>query len=525
MIRINNIRLSISEKDKDRKIETEICRKLKINKSQILNWEINKKSIDARRKNNITYQYSVDVKIKDEELLLKKSKKGSINLVSKKEYKIDKSSIKKTEKPPVIIGSGPAGLFCALILAEYGLNPIMIEQGKKVQERVKDIEEFWKTGKLNPTSNVQFGEGGAGTFSDGKLTTLVKDKRNRNLKVIEEFIDAGAPKEIEQIKNPHIGTDNLRRVVINLRKKIEALGGKFYFQETFIDLEIKNNEISKVITDKRELETDNLVIALGHSSRKTFYMLREYLDMTPKPFSIGVRIEHLRKDIDFNQYGKMHTVLPSAEYKMVYHNGDRSTYTFCMCPGGYVVAASSEEGAVVTNGMSNYKRNADNSNSAVLVNITSEDYYLDSPLDGVKFQEKWEKKAFEIAGGGYKAPVQLFGDLKKGEVTEKLGNIKPSYSPGYTFADLRECLPDFVVENIIKGIDYFGSKIDKFNSYDAVLTGVETRSSSPVRINRGDNLQTTIKGIYPCGEGAGYAGGIMSSAMDGIKVAEQILIG
>lgn len=282
MIRINNIRLSISEKDKDRKIETEICRKLKINKSQILNWEINKKSIDARRKNNITYQYSVDVKIKDEELLLKKSKKGSINLVSKKEYKIDKSSIKKTEKPPVIIGSGPAGLFCALILAEYGLNPIMIEQGKKVQERVKDIEEFWKTGKLNPTSNVQFGEGGAGTFSDGKLTTLVKDKGNRNLKVIEEFIDAGAPKEIEQIKNPHIGTDNLRRVVINLRKKIEALGGKFYFQETFIDLEIKNNEISKVITDKRELETDNLVIALGHSSRKTFYMLREYLDMTPK---------------------------------------------------------------------------------------------------------------------------------------------------------------------------------------------------------------------------------------------------
>jgi hypothetical protein len=221
----------------------------------------------------------------------------------------------------------------------------------------------------------------------------------------------------------------------------------------------------------------------------------------------------------------MHTVLPSAEYKMVYHNGDRSTYTFCMCPGGYVVAASSEEGAVVTNGMSNYKRNADNSNSAVLVNITPEDYYLDSPLDGVKFQEKWEKKAFEIAGGGYKAPVQLFGDLKKGEVTEKLGNIKPSYSPGYTFADLRECLPDFVVENIIKGIDYFGSKIDKFNSYDAVLTGVETRSSSPVRINRGDNLQTTIKGIYPCGEGAGYAGGIMSSAMDGIKVAEQILIG
>jgi len=524
MIRISNIRIDISSKNKEKIIEKEILKKLKIKDSDLISWKINKKSIDARRKNRIIYQYSVAVEVKDEVSVLEKSKKGKVSKISEKEYKINIRDISMKDKSPIIIGAGPAGLFCALILAEYNLKPIIIEQGKKVEERVKDIDEFWKTGDLNTKSNVQFGEGGAGTFSDGKLTTLVRDRENRSLKVLEEFVNAGAPEEINYIKNPHLGTDNLRKIVINIRKKIEGLGGKFYFQETFKDIILEDNSIKKVVTDKREIETNHIVVAIGHSSRKTFFMLDRYLNMTPKAFSIGLRIEHLRKDIDFNQYGKMHDILPSAEYKLVHHGKDRSTYTFCMCPGGYVIGASSEEEKVVTNGMSNFKRNAENSNSAILVNITPEDYYVDSPLDGVKFQEKWEKKAFDLGGGDYKAPIQLFGDLERGTISKELGKVKPSFQPGYKFANLRECLPDYVINNIIEGINYFGSKIKTFNSYDAVLTGVETRSSSPLRIDRDDSLQTSIKGIYPCGEGAGYAGGIMSSAMDGIKVAEKILI-
>ena len=524
MIRISNIRIDISSKNKEKIIEKEILKNLKIKDSDLISWKINKKSIDARRKNRITYQYSVAVEVEDEDSVLKKSKKGKVSKISEKQYIIKSENISVKDKPPVIIGAGPSGLFCALILAENNLRPIIIEQGKKVEERVKDIDEFWKNGKLNLKSNVQFGEGGAGTFSDGKLTTLVRDRENRSLKVLQEFVNAGAPEEINYIKNPHLGTDNLRKIVINIRKKIEKLGGKFYFQESFKDIVLENHSIKKVITDKREIETKDIVLAIGHSSRETFYMLDKYLNMSPKAFSIGLRIEHLKKDIDINQYGKMHNVLPSAEYKLVHHGKDRSTYTFCMCPGGYVIGASSEEEKLVTNGMSNFKRDAENSNSAILVNITPEDYYIDSPLDGVKFQEKWEKKAFELGGEDYKAPVQLFGDLEKGIVSKELGKVKPSYQPGYKFANLKECLPDYVINNIIEGVNYFGGKINIFNSYDAVLTGVETRSSSPLRIDRDDSLQSSIKGVYPCGEGAGYAGGIMSSAMDGIKVAEKILI-
>ena len=524
MIRISNIRIDISSKNKDNIIEKEILKKLKIKNNELINWKINKKSIDARRKSKITYQCSVDAEVKNEETVLKKVKRGRAAKVIEKEYKINNEYVKEKDISPVIIGAGPAGLFCALVLAEHNLKPIIIEQGKKVEERVKDIDDFWKTGNLNTKSNVQFGEGGAGTFSDGKLTTLVRDRESRGLKVLEEFVKAGAPEEINYIKNPHIGTDNLRRVVINIRKKIESLGGKFYFQETFKDLVLKDDNIEKVVTDKREIETNHLVVAIGHSSRKTFFMLEKYLNMTPKPFSVGVRVEHLRKDIDFNQYGRMHDILPSAEYKLVYHGKDRSTYTFCMCPGGYVIASSSEEKEVVTNGMSNFRRNAENSNSAVLVSITPEDYYVDSPLDGIRFQQKWERKAFQLGGGDYKAPVQLFGDLEIGKISTKIGSIKPSYEPGYKLANLRECLPNYVIESIIEGINYFGSKIDNFNSFDVVLTGVETRSSSPLRIDRNERLQSNIKGLYPCGEGAGYSGGIMSSAMDGIKVAEQILI-
>jgi uncharacterized FAD-dependent dehydrogenase len=523
MIRINNLRIDVAAKNKNKILEEEILKKLKIKKDELLEWTVNKKSIDARRKNKINYQYSIDVEVVDEDKVLKRINYGTITKVKEKNYSFKPIMDKNVDKPPIVIGAGPAGLFCALLLAEYGLKPIVIEQGKKVEERVEDINLFWNKGILNEKSNVQFGEGGAGTFSDGKLTTLIKDKENRSSKIIKEFIEAGAPKEISYIKNPHIGTDNLRRVVINLRRKIEELGGSIFFEEVFKDIVVKNNKVYKVVTNSREFETDNLVLAVGHSSRNTFYMLEKYLRFTPKPFSIGVRIEHPREDIDRNQYGKLHRILPAAEYKLVSHYKDRSTYTFCMCPGGLVVGSSSEKNSVVTNGMSNFKRNEKNSNSALLVNIRPEDYFINSPLDGINFQRKWERLAFELGGRNYKAPVQLFGDLKEGRITQQIGDVKPSYKPGYEPTDLRECLPNFVVENIIKGIDYFGTKIKNFDRYDAVLTGVETRSSSPLRIDRDDNYQSNIEGIYPCGEGAGYSGGIMSSAIDGLKIAEKII--
>jgi len=523
MIRINNLRIDISAKNKHKILENEILKKLKIKKEDILEWNINKKSIDARRKNKINYQYSLDVKIRNEDYVLKKIKTGNIIKVKEKSYNPNIKSKTTKGKSPVIIGSGPAGLFCAFLLAEYGMKPIVIEQGKKVEERVKDINKFWDEGILDTKSNVQFGEGGAGTFSDGKLTTLIKDKENRSSKIIEEFVEAGAPEEIKYLKNPHIGTDNLRKVVINLRHKIEEMGGSIFFDEIFKDIEIKSQKIYKVITDKREVETDNLVLAVGHSSRDTFHMLNKYLELKPKPFSIGLRIEHPREKIDINQYGKLHNILPSAEYKLVNHSKERSTYTFCMCPGGYVVGATSEEKALVTNGMSNYKRNAENSNSAILVNIKPEDYYVNSPLDGIDFQRKWERLAFKLGGENYEAPVQLFGDLEKNISSKRLGDVMPSYRPGFELSNLRECLPGFVVENIVNGVKYFGTKIKDFDRYDSILTGVETRSSSPLRVDRDSNYQSNIVGIYPCGEGAGDAGGIMSSAIDGLKIAEKII--
>lgn len=428
---------------------------------------------------------------------------------------------------PVVVGSGPAGLFCALLLAEKGYNPIILERGKKVKERVKDIEKFWRDGILLPNSNIQFGEGGAGTFSDGKLNTLIKDRSKRGKKVLEEFVEAGAPFDITYVNKPHIGTDLLRNVLVNIRKKIISLGGTFRFEECVTDINIKDNAVYRIVTESDIIETQVLVLAIGHSARDTYEMLNGKLKLVAKPFAIGARVEHPQKMINEAQYGKMagNPNLGPADYKFVYKSKNgRSVYTFCMCPGGVVTASSSEEGGVVTNGMSFHERDLENANSAVVVSINPEDFGgMENPLAGIEFQRKWERKAFEAGGGNYKAPVQLFKDFKEKKVSQGFGEIYPTYRSGCTFANLWECLPDYVCDSLVEGITAYGKLLAGFDRPDMLLTGVETRTSSPLRIVRDEDMKCNVDGIYPCGEGSGYAGGIMSASIDGLKVAEQII--
>lgn len=426
-------------------------------------------------------------------------------------------------KRPIIVGTGPSGLFAGLVLAKMGYRPILLERGKNVDERIIDADLFWREGKLNTESNVQFGEGGAGTFSDGKLTTLIKDPRSRI--VLEEFVEAGAPREILYINKPHIGTDILRDVVKNIRKKIIVLGGEIRFNSKVTDLVIKNSQVTGVeINDEEIIHSDKVLLALGHSARDTFKMLyHNGVEIIQKGFSIGVRIEHPQRLIDENQYGEFanHKKLGAADYKLSGHfeNG-RSAYTFCMCPGGMVIAAASEENMVVTNGMSLYARNMENANSALLVGVYPQDYGDEHPLAGVEFQRKWERLAFIAGGNNYKAPAQKVGDFLKDRASENIGEINPTYNPGVTMTDLRQCLPEFVIDTLKKAIVSFDKNISGFANPDAIITGVETRSSSPIRILRDESFQSNIKGLYPVGEGAGYAGGIMSAAIDGIRVAE-----
>ena len=405
------------------------------------------------------------------------------------------------------------------------MNPIIIEQGKKALERKKDVDLFWEKGELNPVSNVQFGEGGAGTFSDGKLTTQINNPLCR--KVLEEFVDCKAPKEIMYDSKPHIGTDKLMLVVQNMRKKIELLGGEFLFNEKVTDITIEDGKL-KSITCSHVIETDTVIFAIGHSSRDTIEMMyNKGIKMEQKPFSIGVRIEHLQDMINKSQYGELvnHPKLGAADYKLVYHGKDnRAAYTFCMCPGGTVVAATSEEGAVVTNGMSTYKRNGLNGNSALVVGVFPEDFKDESPIAGMYFQRDLEQKAFVAGGKSYKAPAQLVGDFLNGVKSTKLGEVKSTYTPGITFSNFDDILPDFVTKTMKEAIIDLDRKIKGFASSDSLLTGVETRTSSPVRILRNERYLTNIQGIYPCGEGSGYAGGIMSSAVDGIKCANAILM-
>ena len=523
MIRVNQIKISIDEDIST--IQKKIEKKLKLRSEDILSFSIFKESIDAR-KGTINFVYTVDVMVKNEDKVLKKNK--DVCVTPDFSYKEVAEGEKTLENRPIVIGTGPAGIFAGLILARRGYNPILLERGHDVVTRTKDVEEFWKKGILNTDSNVQFGEGGAGTFSDGKLTTRIKDKRCR--KVLEEFVKAGAPSEILYSYKPHIGTDILKVVVKNMRETIESLGGEIRFSSKVTDFFIEDGKINAVeINGSEILKADNVILAIGHSARDTYEVLNERkVQIRQKPFSIGVRIEHPQKLIDETQYGKHkdNRKLGAAEYRLTYQatNG-RAAYTFCMCPGGEVVAAASEENMIATNGMSEYKRDKENANSALLIQVNTDDFGSDHVLAGMEFQRKYERLAFELGGGNYRAPVQLVGDFLTDNESSQVKSVKPSYRPDILLTDLRKCLPDFVVETMKEALVEMDKKLHGFASEDAILTGVETRSSAPIRIEREEESLESVntKGLFPCGEGGGYAGGIISGAVDGIRIAEKII--
>lgn len=518
MIRISNIKMAVQSSEND--LKNKVLSMLDNNEPRL--FKISKKSIDARKKNDIHYVYSVDVEIENEEIYVKKYK--NMQFVKKYEYNFPKGQI--TKNPIVIVGTGPAGLMCGLLLAQNNYKVILIERGKNVDDRIKDVEYFWENGKLDTESNVQFGEGGAGTFSDGKLTTGIKDFRIQ--KVLEEFHKHGAPEEILYYSKPHVGTDNLAKMVKSIRNEIISLGGEVRFSNKLVDIKIANDAIKgAVVANKNgeyEIETENIVLAIGHSARDTFLMLQKRnINMEQKSFSVGARIEHSQEMISKSQYGDMYKNLPAADYKMAVHleNG-RGVYTFCMCPGGKVVASASEKGGVVTNGMSYFARDGKNANSAILVNITPDDFDSDDALAGMYFQCEIEQRAYKLGGGGYVAPAMRVGTLID-DATDSAYSVDATYQPGVTECDLSKLFPDFIINSLRDGIRLMDKKISGFADKNAVLTAPETRSSSPVRIVRNkENFQSEILGLYPCGEGAGYAGGIMSAAVDGIKVAESI---
>ncbi len=523
MIRIQNIKLSLDESLES--LPKKICKALNIKEADILGYRIFKEAIDARKKNDIKLVYTIDVDTTKEEKLLMKP---GVMRAEPTDYIFPNQGTQKLNSAPVVIGSGPCGLFAALILAEAGYKPIVLEQGKDVDSRVKDVDDFWKKGELNPMSNVQFGEGGAGTFSDGKLTTQIKNKRCH--KVLEEMAQAGAPSEILYKNKPHVGTDILRTVVKNIRKKIIKLGGEFRFESKVTSINIQDEVITSIVVNEKEIiETNICILAIGHSARDTFEMLKkEKVNMVQKPFSVGMRIEHKQELINVSQFGeenKDNERLGAAEYKLVHHceNG-RTVYSFCMCPGGYVIGSASEDGRLVTNGMSEHSRDGENANSAILVNIGPEDFDGDDPLAGMYLQRKLEEEAFKLGGENYNAPCQLVGDFINNVESTAQKTVTPTYTPSVKYTNMRPSLPKFVGDAVEEGIKAFGKKIKGFDNEDAIFTGFETRSSSPVRILRGqDDCMSNVEGLYPAGEGAGYAGGITSAAVDGIQVAESII--
>ncbi len=528
MIRLQQIKMTLDHTVED--IKHKILKLLKIKDKNLLHYTIVKKSIDARNKNAIKIIYTIDVELDNEARVSAYSDNKNIFLATKKDYHLPSRQKSKLPFRPCVVGAGPAGLFCALILAEQGYQPIVLERGKQVDERLKDVTSFWETGNLNTESNVQFGEGGAGTFSDGKLNTMVKDKAARNRKVLKTFVEAGAPSEILYLNKPHIGTDYLRTVVKNVRKKIIDLGGEILFEHKVTNLILDQNKIIGLrINEDLTIQAHHVVLALGHSARDTFEMLHNLeVPMEPKAFAIGVRIEHPQDMLNYAQFGSAykHPSLSAADYKLTHRStSGRGVYTFCMCPGGVVVNASSEHHQLVTNGMSYYSRDKVNSNSAVLVNVLPEDFGSRHKLAGVHFQRKWEALAFQAGGSNYHMPVQLVADFINNQESHTLGDIQPSVGNRIALANLNKCLPNYVADALKEGLIAFDKKIKGFARKDAILTGVETRSSSPVRITRNETYQSEVQGLYPCGEGAGYAGGIMSAAMDGIKVAEAIILG
>jgi len=533
VLRINELKLPLDGTEED--LKKSAAKVLHIQPGDITSMSIFKRSIDSRKKENIFFSCAVDVEINgNEERILKKSDSRRVSQSEFYEYEPVEVKRKSTFRP-VIVGFGPAGMFCSLMLARAGLKPIVLERGNDVDQRTKDVHNFWTTRNLNTQSNIQYGEGGAGTFSDGKLTTGIKDKKQR--KIFTEFVHFGAPEQILYSNYPHIGTDKLVDVVKNLRKEVIELGGEIHFGCQLTDLIIANNYIHGVTYKDQngslvDLETDTVVLAIGHSARDTVEMLyRKNINIIQKAFSVGTRIEHPREMIDKAQYGDFagHPALGAANYKMACHpDHGRGAYTFCMCPGGTVVCASSEEGGVVVNGMSEYARDKENSNAALLVGIEPDDFPSDHPLAGIELQRQIEQKAFELGGKDYTAPCQLVGDFLKNQKSTKLQSVTPSCPTGTTPSDIRLILPKRVTDTMADAILQMDRKLKGFALPEAVLTAPETRSSSPVRIVRGDFYEcfqgeNVLGGVYPCGEGAGYAGGIVSAGVDGIRVAEAIL--
>ena len=502
-------------------LKAAFLKKLKLPADQLLDWSVFKRGHDARNRNAIAYIYTVDVRLKDEQRAPK-----TIRPAPDMEYRPVATAPRKFQRP-LVVGAGPCGLFAALILAQSGFRPIILERGKLVRERTKDTWGLWRRSELNPESNVQFGEGGAGTFSDGKLYSQIKDPRHLGRKVLTEFVHAGAPEEILTEAHPHIGTFRLVTMVEAMRQTIESLGGEYRFQSKVTDLLLDGDrKVGGVkLESGEEIASDHVVLALGHSARDTFHMLYDRgVAIEAKPFSSGVRIEHPQGLIDKARYGRSIPQLGAAEYRLVHHarNG-RDVYSFCMCPGGTVVAAASEEGRVVTNGMSQYSRNERNANAGMVVGITPEADYPGHPLAGIALQRQWESAAFVAGGSSYRAPAQLVGDFIAGKASTALGEVIPSYRPGVTPTDLSACLPEYAIAAMREALPAFGKQIAGFDRHDAVLTGVETRTSSPIRIQRGEDFQSlNTTGLYPAGEGAGFAGGILSAAIDGIKVAEAV---
>ena len=520
MIRIKDIPLP--PRHNVSQLSFEAAQLLRVSNSTIRKVKIVRRSIDARKKPDVKYNYTIDVQVNgNEEKILRNSRCKKASIAPWTGYKV--KPVKNLDaRRPVVIGFGPAGMFAALVLAMSGARPIVLERGEDVESRHEKVQKFWQTGELDPRSNVQFGEGGAGTFSDGKLNTGVNNPRIPW--VLEQFVLAGANEEILYDAKPHVGTDVLLHVVQHIRNKIISLGGEVRFNAQVTNLKIENEKLTGVeVNGSETIDCDHCILAIGHSARDTFRMLHNMgLPMEPKAFSMGVRIEHPQSMVDMSQYGQISPDLPPADYKLVSHQEDATVYTFCMCPGGYVVAAASEEGGVVTNGMSFSDRAGENANSAVLVTVQPKDFPYPGALGGVQWQREIEEKAYRISGG-YRAPAQLFGDFLAGKASTEQGSVRPTYLPGVHWCDLHEVLPPIITDNLKKGIVDLDKRLKGFASDDAVLTGPETRSSSPVRIVRDAENKTVLPGLYPAGEGAGYAGGIMSAAVDGMEAAEAVL--